>query len=161
MDNSINFEFDKLTLLEFDNIALCFPQNNILTIESLDQIDSVKTTEKSSGTLTYNLAELPVYTFNHDLALQAHTTTGNRFCIGIKHSQENKSFAVMCDAVNQYQLEDKSLSTNIPALMHNPDSPIMALSSKEDKLLLLSTAESMYNYINALETEHHEDIENA
>lgn len=154
-DNVVN-SFDQLTLIEFDSITLAFPQNQILTIESLDQINTQLTTERSSGTLIYNASKYPIYTFNSDLEMLAQSTASNRFCIGIKHPEEEKTFAVMCDSVHQYQTEDKTNTTEIPILMHNQTSPIVRFHNKENNLVLISTAESMSNYINSQDTAHQE-----
>ena len=151
MDNVLTptLEINQLALLEFDNVILGFPQNQVITIESLGNIETFRATEKSSGTVAYESSEIPVYTFNNDLTLMDKPTTNNRFCIAIKHTDENESFAVMCDAVKQYSTEDKTGIKAIPPLMFNPDSPVIGLLKKHDSFVLISTAESMRSYINS------------
>lgn len=153
MDNTLlqALEADQLALLEFDNIILGFPQKQVLTIESLSNIKSQCNTERSSGTVSFGDAELPVYTFNHDLRLLNEPTSNNRFCIAIKHDDESESFAIMCDAVSQYAVDDKKNIMAIPPLMHNSDSPVIGLMKKDDTLALLSSGESMREYIDLKE----------
>lgn len=142
-----NLENRQMALLEFDNVTLGFPQSHILTIESLNNVNTLRTTEKSSGTVSYDSSDIPVYTFNNDLTLMDKPATNNRFCIAIKHTDENEPFAVMCDAINQYTIEDKTSIKAVPSLMHNPCSPVLGLVKKDDTLVFISTAESMCSYI--------------
>lgn len=153
MDNVLQPALDssQLALLEFDDIIVSFPQTQVLTIENLSQINTPQSTGKSYGTLSYNLSELPVYTFNHDLALMDQPAINNRFCIAIKHPDENEFFAITCDTVNQYNIKDRATITAIPSLMHNPDSPVIKLVKKDNRLILMSNAESMRTYINSQE----------
>lgn len=140
-------EINQMALLEIDNVILGFPQSHILAIESLSNVNTLATTEKSSGTVSYGTSEIPVYTLNNDLTLMDESATNNRFCIAIKHRDENESFAVMCDAVNQYTTEDNTDIRTLPPLMQNPDSPVIGLVKKDDTLIFISTAESMRSYI--------------
>ena len=140
-------EIKQMALLEIDNVILGFPQSHILAIESLSNVNALRTTEKSSGIVSYGTSEIPVYTFNNDLTLMDKPATNNRFCIAIKHMDENEPFAVMCDAVNQYTIEDNTDIKTMPPLMHNPDSPVIGLVKKDDTLIFISTAESMRSYI--------------
>ena len=154
------YDLERLTLLTFDNITIAFPQSHILTIENLDLMSSLLTTEKSSGTLTYNSKEIPVYTFNRNLTMQAQPAATNRFCIAVKHSLENECFAIMCDEVNQYQLEEAAATamTAVPLIMYNSSSPIVGLSIKENTLILISTAELMRIYINSQDPSNKEAL---
>lgn len=160
MDNALNsaLEVDQLALLEFDNIIMGFPQNQILTIESLSQVNTLRSTEKSSGTLTYSASELPVYTFNRDLSMLDKPVSSNSFCIAIKHPDANKHFAIMCDAVQQYQIKNKASIRALPPLMHAPDSPVIGLVKKANSLILFSTAESMRLYIESLDINTLEEL---
>lgn len=153
MDNTLNdtLEENNLTLLEFDNVILGFPHIQVLTIESLSQINALRSTDKSSGTLSYDAAELPVYTLNHELKLMDQAATDNRLCIAIKHPDENQYFALMCDAVNKYIVEDGLNIVAMPPLMQNPDSPVTGLVKKNNTLVLKTSAESMRSYINSQE----------
>jgi len=153
-----NLEINQMALLEFDNVILGFPQSHILTIESLNNVKALRTTEKSSGTVSYGSSEIPVYTFDNDLTLMYTPATNNRFCIAIKHANENKSFAVMCDAVKQYTADDNTRVKAMPPIMHNPDSPIIGLVKKDDTFVLLSSAESMHSYINSQDINSQEEL---
>lgn len=151
MDNAphTDSKASQLALLEFDDVILGIPQEQVLTIESLKQINSLQSTDKSSGTLPIGSTELPVYTLNRDFKLMNQPATHNRFCIAIKHPDGKESFALTCDSVNQYFIEQQTAISAMPALMQNPDSPVFALIKMEDKLVLMSRAESMRLYINS------------
>jgi len=159
MDNTLmpTLKIDQLALLEFDKVTLGFPQSQVITIESLSNVHAFRATEKSSGTVSYDSAEIPVYTFNNDLTLLDKPDTNNRFCIAIKHADENESFAVMCDVVKQYITEDNTNIKTMPPLMHNPESPVIGLVKKEDSVVLISTAESMRTYINSQDSNPQEE----
>jgi len=139
---------NQLTLLEFDNITIGFPQNNILSIESLNEINKTPNTENSSGTLMYSNSELPIYTLDKNLTVQTQITDNNRFCIAFKHPESSLSFALMCDAVEQYQLDVEAITTEIPAIMRNSKNPITKLVKDDNLLILLSTAELIRDCIN-------------
>lgn len=140
-------EIKQIALLEIDNVILGFPQSHILAIESLSNVNSLQTTEKSSGTVPFASSEIPVYTFNNDLTLMDKPTANNRFCIAIKHTGENEPFAIMCNAVTQYTIDDNTNIHAMPSLMFNPDSPVIGLVKKDDALVFISTAESMHSYL--------------
>ena len=144
----------KLALLQFDGIILGFAQSQILTIENFSTINNLQTNENSSDTFLQVTSEIPVYTFNNELVLMAQPFTENRFRVAIKHSDNNKPFAIMCDAVNHYVAEDATGIYAIPPLLYNPDSPVIGLVKNESKLVLLVSAESMQNYINSQEVEY-------
>lgn len=143
----------QLTLLEFEDIILSFPQEQVLTIESLQQLNTLQSNDKASGTLSFSSAELPVYTLDRDLSLMPQPATDNRFCIAIKHA--NEYFALTCDAVYQYFIEDESAISAIPQVMQNFDSPVSGLLKMENRLVLISSSESMRAYINANEEVRH------
>lgn len=153
MDNTLmsTLETRQMALLELDGLILGLPQSHILTIESLSNVKALRSTEKSSGTVYYDSAEIPVYTFNNDLALMDKPAANNRFCIAIKHSDEDEPFAVMCDVINQYTIEDNTNIRTLPSLMHNPDSPVIGLMKKDETLVFISSAESMASYIGSQE----------
>lgn len=153
MDNAQQpaLEVKQLALLEFDDVILGIPQDQVLTIESLKQINTLQSTDKSSGTLPFSSAELPVYTLDRDLTLMPQPAIDNRFCIALKHPDANEYFALTCDAVNQFFIEDNTGISAMPSLMNNPDSPVVGLIKKEDRLVLMTSAESMRSYINSNE----------
>jgi len=156
MDNLLNSTFKnrQLTLLQIDRITLGFAHDQILTIESISDINSQRPSKKSSGTLLYNTRKLNIYTFNHDLRLLDKPTSNNRICIAIKHSNNTESFALMCDAVEQYILDDDASISAIPPLLSNPDSPIIGMLNKDTKLVLLASAESIRSYVNSQEAHY-------
>ncbi len=141
----------QVTLLQIDDITIGFAHDSVLTIESLSEINSRRCSLKSSGTLMHDGSELPIYTFNDELTLLDQPTANNRFCIAINHSDNNELFAIMCDAIGQYDIEDGITINVVPALNYNPNSPITGMLRKETKLILLTTAESMRAYINSQE----------
>ena len=157
MVNSLQQESasNQLTLLEFEDIILSFPQEQVLTIESLQQLNTLQSNDKASGTLSFSSAELPVYTLDRDLSLMPQPATDNRFCIAIKHADKNEYFALTCDAVSQYFIEDESAISAMPTVMQNIDSPVSGLLKMENRLVLISSAESMRAYINANEEVKH------
>jgi hypothetical protein len=138
-----------LALLRVEDIVLSFPQAEVLSIESLAQMDTAQLMPKSSGTLLYRSSELPVFTLNRDLALMVQAASGNRFCVAIKHPDTAQYFALTCDAVNQHSVEDETKSSDIPAVMQSPGSPITRLLKIDNKLVLMSSAEAMRSYINS------------
>lgn len=138
----------QLTLLEFDKITVGFPQNNILSIESLNEINKTENAESSSGTLMYSNSELPIYTLDKNLKLQTQIMDNNRFCIAFKHPESSLSFALMCDAVEQYQLDEDAVTSDIPTIMRNPKNPLTKLVKDNNSLILLSTAELIRDCIN-------------
>jgi len=176
MDKLLKSKFanKKLTIIHIDQMLIGFAQNKVLTIEKITDIDNKRESNKyagnktgklpnkvprknlgkSSGTLQYAASELPIYTFDNDLSVYDQARDNNRFCIALKHSNSNESFAINCDAVEQFNISDDNNLSSIPPLNNNPNSPIIGLLNKETKLVLLASAESMRVYINSLETRH-------
>lgn len=156
MDNTLvaSAENQLLTLLYFDGIILAFPQNQILSIENLEQIqiDSSQAKINSTGTLIFGESDLPVYTLDKNLNLEQHITENNSLCIVINHPAKKESFALTCDSVKQNVNKENSVINPIPPLMYNPDSPLSGLLNMDDSLVLICSEEKMYNYIN--EQEH-------
>ncbi len=155
MDSLVNntVQNRQLTLLQIDDITLGFAHESVLTIEDLSEVNSRRGSIKSSGTLMHDGTELPIYTFNDELTLLDEPTANNRFCIAINHSDNTELFAIMCDAIGQYDIEGDTNINAMPALNQNPNSPITGLLRKDTKLILLTTAESMRTYINSQELE--------
>lgn len=148
-------DVNQLALLEFDDVILGLPQAQVLSIESLKQINTMRSTDISSGTLSFSSSDLPVYTLNRDLTLLDQPAIDNRFCIAVKHPDADEYFALTCDSVNQYIIGDKTAISGIPPLMHNPDSPVIGFIEMENRLVLMSSAELMRSYINSNEVVAH------
>ena len=156
MDKLLDSDSDKrqLALLQFDGIILGIAQKEILTSESLAVMNTRLTTEKSSGTLLYAAAEIPVYSFNHKLMLLDHPISTNRLCITIKHPNNKESFAITCDSVDHYNVDKNINISSLPPLIKTPNSPIIGMLNKDSKLVLIVCAESIRTYINSQELEN-------
>ncbi len=144
-------EKKRLRLLSIDNMILGFDQDIVLSIENISEITTKRQSKKSSGSIKYKSIEIPVYAFNKDLSLVDHPSKNNRFCVSLKHPDNKKLFSIMCDAVEQYDIDDDNKINAIPALSYHPESPVIGLLKKDSNLVLLSCAESMRDYINTQE----------
>lgn len=144
----------KLTLVKINTILLGFQHNTVLTIDNISYIHSHRATNRSSGTLHFDSSKLPVYTFDEELTLLKEPTHNNRFCIVLKHSKHKNAFSITCDAIEHYEIEDNNSIRKVPALTHNPDSPVIGLIKKESTLVFLTSVESMCTYIKLQESKN-------
>ncbi|VAW92031.1 hypothetical protein MNBD_GAMMA22-2312 [hydrothermal vent metagenome] len=155
MDKLFNAILEKkqLSLLMIDTMILGFDKDSVLSIESITELNSKRQSKMSSGSIQYATSELPVYTFNRNLNILVKPSTKNQFCVSLKHPDNQKLFAIMCDAIEHYDIENNNIRP-IPALNYNPKSPIIAMVKKDSELVFISSAESMQGYINSQEHKH-------
>ncbi len=156
MDKLLNKMLEKkqLSLLFIDDMILGFNQDSVLSIESISEINIKRQSKKSSGSIQHASFELPVYTFNKNLSLLETPSKKNRLCISLKHSDNKKLFAIMCDAIEKYDIKVDDVVNAVPALNYNLELPVIGLLKKNSNLVLLSSVEVMRDYINTQEQKH-------
>lgn len=136
--------------LSFGNIELLMPQSEILSIESIYELDSNKKNGKYIGEIYRQGIKLPVYCFSDSMEILNYLPEDRFKCVVISHSQSD--FAILCNDITNIILSDISLQ-NVPVCMISDVMPFTHLCLYKEtyhihKLSLVTNANCLNKYIN-------------
>ena len=135
--------------LSFGGIELLMPQNEILSIESVYELDSNNKEGKQIGEIDKYGCKMQVFCFSESMEVLNKIPKDRIKCVVIKHSHSN--FAILCNDIDNIILRDISLH-NIPICMNNDFMPFSHLCLYNDsdhihKLALVTNAVCLNKYI--------------
>ena len=138
-----------ISKLSFGGIELLMPQNEILSIESVYELDSNIKDGKHIGEIYKQGYKLQVYCFSDSMEILKKLPKDRIKCVVIRHS--HSGFAILCNDINNIILSDISIQ-NIPICMNSDLMPFSHLCLyKEDdhisKLGLVTNAICLNKYI--------------
>lgn len=156
MDNELSPSSEnlQLNLLCIGDIILGFPQDSILGVKNIDDLKLPNLFNRRTSFCQFDEYDLPVFIFNSNLEFTSETSIENKYCIAIKHIEEEKNFIIICDNVKQNIDGEQSQIQDIHPLLKNSKSPINGLLEMDSSLILITQVETMYRYIDSLEKEY-------
>ena len=137
-----------LAVINFDTIELLIPQGAIATIEMIDSMEADAGTGGAVGRLRSGGREWPVYALSADLSRRTECMASNKYCVAVDIDGQ-PAFSIACDAVSSLTLDSADQIKPLQRFMRNQGSPIEALLFKDDRLMLVSRAESMQRFLDA------------
>ncbi len=144
---------ERFVVLQLENISVVVLQSDVVALEPVldmhayadDAIgEGASARENSSGYLSLADGQCPVFALNADLQCLAYVPDEHRICAVIKNRQAN--YALSCVAVELLSRADIVFHPT-PRSMLNPRSPVLQLMVHAGKLLLATTASSMYAHL--------------
>jgi len=136
----------KLALISFDGVHLLLPQVGVATIETASNIEPVVNAAGAIGTLRTAGGEWPVYALASDFKPRLECPPSYKYCIAINRDGK-AAFSLVCEQVGSISVADEDGLEPLQACMRSAGNPIDALLLKDDKLMLVSDAESMSQYL--------------
>ena len=133
-------------LLGFEGIALSFPQDQVLNINSIDDMQAPGTTHQEFGSVRHHDSVLPVFAFSDNLQPKTASATEHRFCVSF-HIDGVPSFAIACDTVEPLAIDQLAVIQPLPEPMKLDVTPIRGLLQHGDRLALRSDAGAMHAYL--------------
>jgi len=138
---------NNMALIIFAGVNLLLPQNAVVTIEMIENIETEVSVTGAIGTLKANEGEWPVFALGADFKPQLDCPPEYRYCVAV--SQPGKAaFSIVCEEVESVTVDHESELKPLQACMRNTTNPIASLMYKDEKLMLVSDIEAMQNYLN-------------
>jgi len=136
----------KLALISFDGVHLLLPQGGVATIETTSSVELVATAPGAIGTLKTAGGEWPVYALAADFRPRSECPPTYKYCVAINRDDE-AAFSLVCEQVSTISVADENELEPLQACMRTAANPIDALLLKDDKLMLVSDAEAMSQFL--------------
>jgi len=136
----------KLALISFDGVHLLLPQGGVATIDTLSSVDSGFAGDGTIGMLRAAGGEWPVYALAADFRPRAECPPSYKYCVAINRA-DGTGFSLACEQVGTLAVADEAELQPLQACMRTTGNPIESLLLKDDKLMLVSDAEAMAQYL--------------
>ena len=129
--------------LSLDGFRLLLPQNEIHTLESVEDIGAARDDDKCAGWINLNDQRWPIYCLSADLQAMAEIPTSRRICVLLEH--EDRYLGLACAEVVILERSQVTLSP-LPACMRATGTPIRALAVHEEQVLCVSCAAALASF---------------
>lgn len=144
----------QLAILTFDNVRLGLPLQEVAVIERIAGIRYSEASGQSLGSLSRMGRRYAVYGFSPRLQLLPELPSQRLFCACLGEQSAQTGVAVACDTVVPVNLEQAAVLQPVPVCMQRTGSPLRYLLKYRQRLVLVSTAAALMDYINGLENAH-------
>ena len=137
--------------ISFGGIDILMPQSEIVSIESVYELERGQSNQKYLGVIHKQGAKVPVYCFSETMNVLTYLPEDRLQCVVISSKQGN--YAVLCQDINNITLNDIQIEP-IPQCMNNGVVPITHLCiykemMGETRLGLITNSEIFNTYINS------------
>ncbi len=138
-----------ISKLSFSDIELLIPQNEILSIESIYELEDDTGKGGHIGVINKQGVKLPVYCFSDSMDIVDYLPEDRFQCVAVRHNQGD--FALLCHEVVNIVLKGMDFK-DIPGCMDNGLIPLTHLclyqgDAGQTKLGLVTHADFLYKYI--------------
>lgn len=141
----------QLAVLTFDNIHLGLPLNEVTVIERIVGIRYSEVQGRALGSLSRMGRRYAVYGFSPRLQLLPELPGRRLFCACLEGKSARMGVAVACDTVIPVNLDQDAVLQAVPVCMQRTGAPLRYLLKHRQRLVLVSTAAALTDYINGLE----------
>ena len=140
-----------LSRISFGGIDILMPQSEIVSIESVYELERGQNNQKYLGVINKQGAKVPVYCFSETMNVLTYLPEDRLQCVIISSKQGD--YAVLCHDINNITLSNIQIES-IPQCMNNGVVPITHLCMYkemmgETRLGLITNSEIFNNYINS------------
>ena len=135
-----------LAVISFDGIHLLLPQQAVATIELAGNIEDESDATDSIGTLSSGGRRWPAYALTSNFDKLAECPPIYKFCIALTRENED-SFSIACEEVTTISVNQKNELKPLQPCMQLSHSPVRHLLLKENKFMLASDIDAMYQFL--------------
>jgi len=122
------------------------PQAQVLAIEVTNDLTVDDTVPGSIGTINSTEQPWPLFVLSKDFELLRHIPENYRYCVGL--NADARAFAIACETVSTYNISSEAELIPIFDCMRLPENPLHALVLQNKELMMVSSADTMQNYLN-------------
>lgn len=141
----------QLAILTFDNVRLGLPLNEVAVIERIAGIRYSEAPGQALGSLSRLGRRYAVYGFSSWLRLLPELPSQRLFCACLEGKSARMGVAIACDTVIPVNLDQEAILQSMPICMQRTGSPLRYLLKYRQRLIWVSTAAALADYINGLE----------
>jgi hypothetical protein len=138
-----NNETDMLVLIAVDDLRFAIPQQQIITLESANDLDDSNCIEGAVGWTETESGKFPAYPLNGKMQLTQQVKT--RF-ISVVLTTQIATYALLVDEVRFLEAQQIDWE-EIPRTMKTSASPVKRVAVFENMLTCLTDAEDLFNYV--------------
>lgn len=135
-----------LAVMSFDGVQLLLPQQGVATIEVVKSIRDEDGIPGSIGILKSSGREWPVFALRSDFKTLSDCPVSYKFCVGINLDNQ-EAFSIACEEVSTLSVENPSDFIPVQTSMLIPGCPFESLLMKSDKMMLVSSVETMQQFL--------------
>lgn len=141
-----------VSMLSFAGIKLIVPQSEILSIESIYELESNEDNENHIGVIYKQGIKLPVYCFSKSMEIYKSLPEDRFQCVVLQH--ENIMFSLLCNEITNAVISEIEFH-KLPICMNNNRVPLTHLCLYKDadnmhKLGMVTNTIRLNEYINKL-----------
>lgn len=141
-----------IALLGFGKRLLAVALNNLVSIEHTGKlIAAPQSAPGAFAGLTFAGHELPVYAFTNDFLLFDQQNYPGHFCVVLETEESDRRFGLACEQVEQLRSQKDYAGLQLmPDSMQLPRGPFAGVFMRAEKLVFMSEAASLLDYIDAV-----------
>ena len=139
-------EHTNLAVMSFDGIHLLLPQQSVATIEVANSIADEVDTPGALGTLKSSAGEWPVFALTAGFKAQYERPSTYRYCVGFNRD-DKEAFSLACEEVSTLSVDNINQFKPLHECMRTSDCPLESLLLKDNKLMLVSGIETIYQFL--------------
>jgi len=139
-------ETTNLAVMSFDGIHLLLPQQSVATIEVANSIADKVDTPNALGSLKSSAGVWPVFALTAEFKIQNERPSAYRFCVGFNRD-DREAFSLACEEVSTLSVDNIDQFKPVHACMRTLHCPVESLLLKDNKLMLVSGIEAMYQFL--------------
>ena len=144
----LNQDNTLLSILRFGHTLLALPQSQIKHVDTLNLDKQKRDLAQSSG--KSKKASYTTYAIDEELRINEKTEHVYQYKIVISDGMSCR-LAVLCDDVQILRMSSNSLQQPLPDFMRQSHCPIQHMMQHEERLLLISDAVSLNQWLTTLE----------
>ena len=137
---------NSLAVINFDGIQLLLPQQAVGSVEMSSSIVFGDEPGESIGQIRTSAGDCPVYAFSSDFSFLAECPADYRYCVAV-NCQGQPGFAIVCEEVSSISIESGDTLKPLQSCMRSPHSPVESVMLRDNRLLLVSDAESLRQFL--------------
>lgn len=136
-------------LLVFDGIYLFVPQEQVLSVEIIADMQITGTSKGTVGWFFGHGLESKVFCLDSDLSLLVEVPENREYFVLLK--AEPQPLGIVCDNVDNINLKQEHLQLqDLPVAMKTPNSPISQLLSYQDNIACVCSSTALVKHLSVL-----------
>lgn len=139
--------------LSLGKINYLVPQSSIVAIETLSDVNLLKTRDNASPCLSYNNSKLPLYSLSEQLVIERSISSTKAICLILEY--QGSRIAMMCTEATPFKYDITKL-TPLPECMRSLPNPIESVClckiGDESAVNFVISARSLFKYVDQCST---------
>lgn len=149
-----------VSLIQLGNLYLAVSLGNTLMVGQSSEVHLSENNEQNIGHFDYETKNLPVYYLNDKLKANTDSSLfkDSQFCVGLKTTEEDNYFVILCNKFEQVDLSDQAYKTQeLPSFMCKEKMLVEGMLEYQNQVYLMTTPDKILDYIVGSDIAHEQE----